>query len=369
MSVLRVILIKEFKQFFKNPFLPRIAVVFPLIVMLVMPLVTNLDVKHVGVAMVDQDHSQLSRLIAEDIEASEYTSVNGMFATYDDALQALEQGNADIILEIPFDFSASLVTRSPEKVNVSANSVNTIKGMLGMQYLQRILMKRIASAMHARGALGKTDVMKLSELNMFNPTLNFQHYMIPALMIMLIVMICGFLPALNIVGEKEIGTIEQINVSPVSQLTFILGKVIPYWVIGFVVLTIGIIVAKVVYQLSPVGNIALVYLASFLFIIVMSSLAAVIANFSNNMQQAMLIMFFFVMVFLLMSGMLTPISSMPDWAQCITYAMPPRFFVSILRATYLRGPSLADQSLDFTMLAAFAIVFTTVAIFTYRKRS
>ena len=192
--------------------------------------------------------------------------------------------------------------------------------------------------------------------------------MIPALMIMLIVMLCGFLPALNIVGEKETGTIEQINVSPLSQLAFTAGKILPYWIIGLLVITLGIIIARAVYGLSPQGSMLTIYAASMLFIIVMSSMAVIFANFSQNMQQVMFVMFFFVMVFILMSGLMTPIQSMPEWAQKVTYLIPPRFFVEIMRATYLRGASIADQAFSFTMLGLYASLFTLVAIFTYKKQ-
>ena len=193
--------------------------------------------------------------------------------------------------------------------------------------------------------------------------------MIPALMIMLIVMLCGFLPALNIVGEKETGTIEQINVSPISQLTFTFGKIIPYWIIGLVVISISIVIAWLVYGLIPHGGLTTVYAATALFIIVMSSMAVIFANFSQNMQQVMFVMFFFVMVFILMSGLMTPVQSMPEWAQKITYLIPPRYYVDIMRATYLRGASISDQLFSFLMLATFAVLFAITAILTCKKQN
>lgn len=179
----------------------------------------------------------------------------------------------------------------------------------------------------------------------------------------------GFLPALNIVGEKESGTIEQINVSPISQLTFTLGKIIPYWIIGLVVITIGIVIARLVYGLSPQGGLLTIYCATGLFIVVMSSMAVIFANFSDNMQQVMFVMFFFVMVFILMSGLMTPVPSMPRWAQTVTCFIPPRYYVDIMRATYLRGASMADQWASFSMLGLFALLFTIAAILTYRKQN
>ena len=147
--------------------------------------------------------------------------------------------------------------------------------------------------------------------------------MIPALMIMLLIMLCGFLPALNLVGEKETGTIEQINVTPVSPVAFTLAKLIPYWIIGMVVLTLAMALAWAVYGLLPAGSFGAVYLAALLFTFVMSGLGVIAANYSSTMQQAMFGMFFFVMIFVLMSGLVTPVESMPLWAQRFTRLLPP----------------------------------------------
>lgn len=289
MSVISVMLRKEFRQFFHNAFLPRLCVMFPIMIMLLMPLVANMEVKHVGVVVVDNDHSQLSRRMMSDINASEYLSLYATASGYEDALDMVERGKADVILEIPYGFARSLDIGSPETINISANSVNATKGAMGLQYVQQIVASELA-----RMSVGMPEAkVRISTLNLFNPTLDYKHFMIPALMIMLIVMLCGFLPALNIVGEKEVGTIEQINVSPISQLTFTLGKILPYWIIGFIVITISIVIAWLVYGLTPAGSLITIYTATALFIIVMSSMAVVFANFSQNMQQVMFVMFFF----------------------------------------------------------------------------
>lgn len=365
MKILFVMLRKEFRQFFHSAFLPKLCVMFPLMVMLVMPLVTNMEVKHAGIVMVDNDHSTFSRAVADDIKASDWLDLYAFASSYPEALEMVEKGEADVILEIPCGFDKSLVKESPLTINISANAVNATKGTMGLQYLQQTIISELSR----RGRISPVAGIHVSNLNLFNPTLDYRHFMIPALMIMLIVMLCGFLPALNIVGEKESGTIEQINVSPISQLTFTLGKIVPYWIIGLVVMTIGIIIAWLVYGLIPHGGLPTLYAATILFIIVMSSMAVILANFSQNMQQVMFIMFFFVMLFILMSGLMTPVQSMPEWAQTVTYLIPPRYYVDIMRATYLRGASMADQTFSFSMLGLYAALFATTAILTYKKQN
>lgn len=205
--------------------------------------------------------------------------------------------------------------------------------------------------------------------NRYNPTLDYRHYMIPALMIMLLVMLCGFLPALNLVGEKETGTIEQINVTPVSPVAFTLAKLIPYWIIGMVVLTLAMALAWAVYGLLPAGSFGAVYLAALLFTFVMSGFGVIAANYSSTMQQAMFGMFFFVMIFILMSGLVTPVESMPVWAQWFTHILPPCYFVEIMRSVYLKGATVGDLWGDYAVLTLFALLFGAIATLTYRKRS
>ena len=220
---------------------------------------------------------------------------------------------------------------------------------------------------------GEKSPAKLSELvtieNRYNPTLNYRHYMIPALMIILFILICGFLPALSIVGEKESGTIEQINVTPISRFMFILSKLVPYWIIGLFVVTVAMLVARLVYGLAPVGSIGAIYFGALLFILTISGFSLTIANFSETMQQTMFVMFFFIMTFMLMSGLLTPIDSMPVWAQRFTLILPPRYFVEVLRSVYLKGTTIAELCTNYAALGFFAIIFNTLAALTYKKQA
>lgn len=367
MRMLRVLLEKEFLQFLRNPFLPRMALIFPVMVMLVFPWVTTMDVRHIGVAVVDNDRTETSRRLISKIGASDYYTLQEVTDDFAGALDALESGAADVVLEIPDGFEEGLSSDNPKKASISANGVNATKGSLGTQYLQQTLMATLAELQAERGAAPAPETIVVQ--NRYNPTLEYRNYMIPALMIMLMIMICGFLPALNLVGEKETGTIEQINVTPVGSFTFTLAKLIPYWIIGLVVLTLAMLLAAVIYGLTPVGSPGCIYLAAVLFIFVMSGFGIIAANFSDTMQQTMFGMFFFVMIFILMSGLITPISSMPEWAQRITWFLPPRYFIDIMRAVYLRGAALADLRFEYGILLLFAVLFNLAAALTYRKRS
>lgn len=358
---------KEFLQIKRNSFLPKLIIIFPIIIMLLMPLVMTMDVRNVNVAVVDLDQSTTSHRISSHIDASEYLRLELSTSDYSTAIEALEQGNIDVIVQIPDHFECDMVISTPEHISITANAVNATKAGLGMQYV----VQSIAGTL--KELSGEKSPHAISELvtveNRYNPTLNYRHYMIPALMIILFILVCGFLPALSIVGEKECGSIEQINVTPVSRFTFILSKLLPYWIIGLFVLTVAMIVAWLVYGLVPVGSVLTIYLGAVLFILSISGLSLTIANFSDTMQQSMFVMFFFIMLFMLMSGLLTPIDSMPEWAQRITIVFPPRYFIDILRSVYLKGTGFAELWSHFVALGIFALIFDTLAALTYKKQA
>ena len=361
-----VLLQKEFLQIRRNRFLPRLIVVFPIMVMLVLPLVMTMDVRHVRVAVVDLDRSSTSQRLISHVGATTYFSLANRCAQYNEALHLLEHGDADVILQIPREFEHGWMAGSPDRIQITANGVNATKGALAMQYLLQSVARTLGEIRAEQSPAPTSELITVQ--NRFNPTLDYRHYMIPALMIMLFILICGFLPALSIVGEKERGTIEQINVTPVGRLTFTLSKLIPYWLIGLFVLTAAMTVARLVYGLAPAGSVGAVYLGAMLFILTISGFSLTVANFSQTMQQTMFVMFFFIMIFVLMSGLLTPIASMPEWAQRITYVLPPRYFVEILRAVYLKGTTILELGTSYIALGLFALLFNGLAAVTYHKR-
>ena len=368
MHTLLILIQKEFLQIRRNSFLPRLIIVFPVMIMLVMPWIATMDVRHVGVAVIDNDHSTVSRRIVSHVGATDWFTLHDVAPDYATALQQLEQGKVDVIVEIPQHFERDMTLAKPKPVSISANSVNATKGSLGMQYVLQAVARTLKEWQAEQGI--RMPVAELTVVqNRYNPTLNYRHYMIPALMIMLLVLICCFLPALNIVGEKETGTIEQINVTPLGKLTFTLGKLIPYWIIGVFVLTIAMLVAWAVYGLWPVGSLGAIYLAAILFIFTMSGFGVVLANISDTMQQAMFVMLFFVMIFVLMSGLMTPIESMPHWSQTLTLFLPPRYFIEVMRSVYLKGTTIAELWHNFAALAIFAVILNLLAAATYKKQA
>ena len=347
--MIKYLLQKEFLQIRRNSFMPKIIFIFPIMVMCVMPWVMNQEVKNIRVDVVDSDRTSASQQLVHRIEASNYFLFNGQKESYAEALKDIELSHADIILEI-----------KDGKYLVAANAVNGTKGSIGSSYLSQIIGANVQSILAAS---------QPSVLSLYNKGQNYKVFMIPALMGILMMMLCGFLPALNIVGEKERGTIEQINVTPVSKWSFILAKLIPYWIIGLLVLTVCLVLSWLIYGITCQGPLVLIYMLAILLALFFSSFGLIVSNYSDTMQQAMLVMWFFVVCLMLLSGLFTPTRSMPAWAYLTTYVNPMHYFIDAIRTVFVRGGSFLAIAHQVAALAAISAVMSVWAVMSYKKNS
>ena len=358
--MLRYLIQKEFLQIRRNAFLPRLIVIFPIMMICVMPWVMNQEVKNIRVDVVDNDRSTLSRQLVQRIEASNYFIFNGQKRTYRAALKDIEAMDADVVLVIPLHYSRDLTQGRRPQVLIAANAVNGTKGSMGSAYLSQIVTAHVEPSVAAMQA-------KLSTLFLYNKHLNYKVFMIPALFAMVMMLMCGFLPTLNIVGEKEAGTIEQINVTPVPKWAFILAKLIPYWLIALFVIVVNIVLSWLIYGITCAGPLWLVFVLAMLLALFWSSFGLIISNYSDTMQQAVFVMWFFVVCMLLLSGLFTPVRSMPHLAYLTTYVNPMHYFVDGIRTVFVRGGdfhSIAHQLLALLVIASLMAVW---AIKSYRK--
>ena len=276
---LKYLIQKEFTQIRRNAFLPRLIVAFPIIIMCVMPWVMNMEVKNVKVAVVDNDRSTLSQQLIHSIEVSNYFIFTGQKPTYQAALKEIEKTQTDVVVVIPQDYSRDMTNGQQPQVLIAANAVNGTKGSIGSAYLSQIVTAQVnpdVAAMQSR----------VSTLFLYNKHLNFKLFMIPALFAIVMMLMTGFLPALNIVGEKEAGTIEQINVTPVSKWSFILAKLIPYWIIALFVITVCLLLAWGVYGITSKGPVALIYLLALLLALFFSSLGLIVSSRACSRPRA-----------------------------------------------------------------------------------
>src|SRR4030095_767432 len=332
---------KEFRQIFRNKSLLPILFVAPLIQLLILPLAADYEIKEILISIVDHDHSQSSRELISRIGSSGYFVIHDNSNSYNDALQNIEQDKSDLILEIPVGVERNLVRENHEQLFIAVNAINGVKAGLGGTYLMSIIKmynENIKTDWIENTAYTSGPVIEVVPSYWFNPGMNYNHFMVPGILAVLVTMISSYTCALNIVKEKEIGTIEQINVTPIKKIHFILGKLIPFLLIGTVVFTIGLfVVGRFIYGIIPLGSIALLYGFLIIYLIAMLGFGLLISTYSNTQQQAMSIAFFFMMIFLLMSGLFTPIESMPHWAQVITRFNPVTYFIQVLRMVVLKG--------------------------------
>ena len=358
--MIKYLLQKEVLQIRRNSFLPRLIVIFPIMVMCVLPWVMSMEVKNIVVDIVDNDHSVISQQLVHKIESSNYFIFHGQPASYSEALSNIEHSKSDVVIVIPPHYSRDLTTGSVPQVLIAANAVNGTKGAMGASYLSQIVTSHVNPNIEAIQS-------RITTLNLYNKHQNYKLYMIPALLAIVMMLMCGFLPALNIVGEKEAGTIEQINVTPVPKWAFIMAKLIPYWVIALFVVTVCLLLAWGIYGITCKGNLLLIYLMAMLLALFFSSLGLIISNYSDTMQQAIFVMWFFVVILMLLSGLFTPTRSMPSWAYLTTYVNPMHYFIDAVRTVFIKGGKLNDIIHQVAALASLTSVMAIWAVLSYKK--
>lgn len=377
MKTLKFLIEKEFKQMFRNPLIPKLIVLYPFMVLLVFPWAVSFEIKNIKIDVVDHSKSSYSKRLTDKIAASQYFILNDTPLNNQTAMLNMERGETDMILVIPPSFDKEIVKNLASSVSVSVNSVNGTQGFLGSNYISQIV-NNLSSELRDELIFvvppqSRAEMLLMPKIDIipqykFNPELDYKSFMNPGFMVLLLTLICGILPALNIVIEKENGTIQQINVTPVSRFHFILAKLIPFWVVGLIVMIISISAAFFLYGIWPAGSVWVLLFSALVFIFSISGLGLVISNYSETMQQASFLVMFFILILILLGGMFTPISSMPDWARIVAAINPFSYLTTTFRMIYLNGSTLADVSGNLLALVVLAIVLNGWAVFSYKKR-
>ena len=368
---LRILIKKEFLQIFRNKSILAIIFVMPLIQLVILPLAANYEIKDIKIAVVDHDKSTQSRELIGKITASGYFKIIEYGENYNAAYHEIEKDQADLILEIPNNFERNLVRENNEKVFVAINAINGTKAGLSASYLSQILHHYNQQVQITRAPELET-AQEISGLEIvptfwFNENYNYRLSLVPGILAFLVTLISGYLTALNIVQEKEIGTIEQINVSPIKKSEFILGKLIPFWILAMVTFTIGLLVTIFIYKIQMQGSFLLLYGFISVYLITILGMGLLASVYSETQQQAMFIVFFFMMIFILMSGLFTPTESMNDWAKYIAYVNPVTYGVDGIRLIMLKNSGFRDLLPHFVFITGLGIIVISWAVLRYRK--
>jgi len=372
MRTLKFLLQKEFRQIFRDPAMLRIIFLMPMMQLLFLPLAADYEMKNIKLSIVDLDNSSYSRQLVSKITASSYFQLTGFSSSYKTAMTDIEEDRSDLILTIPSRFEKDLVRDNENTLFMSVNAINGVKANLGGAYLGTIIQdfnREVRLKWIQFPRMNPEPVVDVTYSNWFNPLMNYKHFMVPGILVVLVTMVGSFLATLNIVKEKEIGTIEQINVTPIKRHYFILGKLIPFWILGMMILSIGLLIARIVYGISPLGHFYVIYIFAAVYLLAILGLGLLISNYTSNQQQAMLISFFLMMVFILLSGLYTSIDSMPYWARMLTRLNPVTYFVDVMRLVVLKGSGLKDISSHLLTMLGFGLVLNGWAVLSYHKRN
>lgn len=344
----------------------------PLIQLLILSNAASFEVKNIKFSYIDNDHSSASRELISKFQASHYFNIAESFQSKKEANIQMQKGNVDVIMEIPNHFERNLITDNKTTLSVSINAIDGVAAGVENVYITQIINsfnQKIKSKLYHYNDNSFVQPQNITIIPSFwyNNNLNYKTLMVPGILVLLITLLTLFLSSMNIVREKEIGTLEQINVTPIRKYQFIVGKLFPFWFLGLVVLTLGLTIAKLIFDVPILGSIGLIYLFTSVYLLVILGIGLFISNYTETQQQAMFIAWFFLVIFILMSGLFTPIESMPNWAQQITLFNPIRYFVEIIRMVMLKGATFSDITKPFLIISLYAFSINGLAVWSYKK--
>lgn len=378
MKKLIFLLRKEFRQIRRNPFMIRAIIAVPVLQMLILVPAVTFEVKRIDLAVIDNDRSQASRELVAKLTGSSFFVVAATPATVTEAESMLFSGDADIALVIPPDFSEGLAGVTRPRLQVLVDAVNATSAQLSWSYLTSVVRDFNRDVIVSTGMMpgnttalsgGSVPGISVSPRYWYNPTLNYKYYMLPGVLVILITAIGLMMSGLNLVREKESGTIEQINVTPVMKWQLIASKIIPFFIIGLLDLALGLSIGWLAFNIPFEGSLLLFFACAAIFLVAVLGLALFFSTMASTQQQFLFVAFFFVMIFILMSGIFTPTESMPLWAQQFNWVNPVAYLMRINRMVMLKGSGFSDIMRDMGMLTILAFSYLTLAIRAYRKRA
>lgn len=347
-----------------------IIILIPILQLVILSYTATFEIKNIRLVVVDHDHTTESRNLINKFSGSGFYKYLGQEDTYKQAENSIAKGDADQVLVIAPNFEKKLFTEKKGDVQITTDAINGSAASLMAAYAvsivndfnEGIIIQKLP--LHYKGL-----PIDVSPSFWYNPELNYITYMVPGILVLLITIIALFLSSMNIVKEKELGTIEQLNVTPITKFEFIAGKLIPFWIIAMVDLLIGLLIARFWFGIIIVGSPFLLIFVAAVYLVLVLSLGLFISTLTETMQQAMFISWFVLVVFILMSGLFTPIESMPLWAQHLDKLNPLAYFVKINRMIMLKGAAFSDFRNDFFILAGYAGAMLTFSALKYRKTS
>ncbi|HOQ48735.1 MAG TPA: ABC transporter permease [Candidatus Kapabacteria bacterium] len=367
MKTLLFLIHKEFLQIFRNKMMLQIIFGIPIIQLLILVNAATYEIKNINIGIIDLDQSSLSRRFISKIQGSQYFIVTSFYFSNKEGILAIDNNKIKALLVIPKNFEKDIIFRNtPIKIQLLNDAINSVNASITYAYFQQLFSSFLNEEKYDKTSIQSLKIDIIPKYR-YNSDFDYKKYMVPGVLVMLITLISFVLGALNIVREKEVGTIEQINVTPIKKYEFIIGKLFPFWIIALLDFTIGLILGKLFYNIPIVGSIPLLYLVAGVYLIILLSLGLFISTIVDTQQQATLVAFFFLMIFILLSGLFTSLESMPQWILVINKINPLAYFIQTIRMILLKGSNFWDILPNFTAIIILAIISMSLAIFRVRK--
>lgn len=370
MRTIKHLLQKEFLQIFRNKFMIPIIFIMPLIQLLILANAATFEIKNIKFAVVDLDNSSYSRELISGFSRNGYFILKDYSFTVDEALEGFKRNETKLILNIPHNFEKDYRVSGKTKVQLLINAEDMSAAGIIYNYSNNIIQsfnRDIIIDFVNIGGEKSVKAINLTFSNWYNPELNYKTYMVPGILVILITMIGTFLTGMNIAREKEIGTIEQLNVTPIKKYQFIIGKLFPFWLIGIAELFFGIILGIILYDIPLLGSPFLILLLASVYLLVVLGIGLLISTVTNTQQQAMFIAWFFMVLFILLGGIFTPVEYMPEWAKIIAFFNPIAHFNKAMRMIMLKGSGLKDVIQTLYIFFIYGVVILSLAVWRYRK--
>ena len=374
MRTLRFLLRKEYLQIFRDRLMVAQLLILPAIQLLILANAATFEVTRARFVVVDDDRSAVSRGLVDRLRASRRFELVRPPLSARAADEAMLRRDAGVILHVPPDFERDLVRTRSAPVQLVLNAEDGAAAGVTLGYAQRIVADyaaELGATLHIASARTgpSAGAIDLRTRGWYNPELDYRLYMVPGILVELVTIVATLATALSIVREKELGTLEQLNVTPVTRGQFIAAKLIPLWSLGLAALAVGLIVARLAFGVSIRGSVLLVFATASVYLLAALGIGLLVSTIVETQQQAMFVTFFIVLVYLLMSGLFTPVRSMPQWAQWLTQANPMMHFMVIMRAVMIRGAGVREIAQPLAVLAVLALGVFSLSVLRYARRS
>ena len=370
MRILFYLLRKEFMQIRRNKAILPMIFAVPVIQMMVLVYAANFEMKGIQLAVTDRDMSDTSAKITATFNGNAFFAVQQLSVSQTDPDECLKKGDADALLVIPADFERQLFREQEAQIQLLVDAVDGNKAQLVAAYCRSVLGKvnrDLASRMAGMTSQAAPVQIRVADNFWYNPRLDYKWFMAPGILAILVTVIGMFMSGLNLVREKEMGTVEQMNVTPVLKTQFILAKLIPFWIIGMFDLAFGLIIARILFSLPLEGSWFVLFGMTAIYLVGVLGMGLLLSTFAETQQQMLFLTFFFALVFILMGGIFTPSESMPEWAQTLNRGNPMYYFMRTLRMIILKGSGWYDLREEIISLVVLGTFFVTLAIRRYRK--